>query len=221
MKFFVLDNPKPDSPEDRLGRSDAIKEEGFNVGEALRCPECDRFLTMLKWLPPYRIELESWGKHFADIAYFSDDLIVSQRFAALFQEHGLQGLSEFAPIEVVRVKYMRRRPKEELPRYYKAAVSYSSTTIDQKASGFVWKDESKICPVCLYDTLRRYDALIVKEDTWNGDDVFYARGGGAIMVSERFKTLCEQHSLKGMVFRDPDTESHDCYPWETRALRNG
>jgi hypothetical protein len=35
------------------------------------------------------------------------------------------------------------------------------------------------------------------------------------MVSERFKLFCERLGFLGVVFRSPDQESYDYYPWET------
>lgn len=177
MQFYVLRQPKPDSPEDRLGRSTAIKEEGSNFGDCVECPSCHSPLSMLKWLPPYRIELESWGKHYGDVADIGDDLIVSGRFVEVFTNSGLKGLTGFEPIEVIKVIHRRGRPKEPLPRYFKANVVRSATTIDQEASGFVWADKSKVCPVCLFDDLKRYRCLIVKEESLTGDDVFFPHGG--------------------------------------------
>jgi hypothetical protein len=217
MKFYVLATPKPDTPEDLLGGIRAIREEGFRTGEAVRCPRCNRPLSMLKWLPPFRIELESWGKEYGDFADLGEELIVSERFAQAFQRSGLHGLSVFEPVEVVKVIHHLERPKEPLPRYFTATVTLSPTTVDQHASGYVWADESKVCPICLWDNLKRFKRIVIKEETWNGDDIFFPRGGTRLMVSERFKSLCEQEDFQGVVFKAPDQESYDYFPWETQG----
>jgi hypothetical protein len=218
MKFYVLTKPKPATPEDLLCGTNAIKEEGHATGEALRCPECNRFLTMLKWLPPYRVELETWGRAYSDFADMGGrELIVSERFAHAFQQNGLKGLSAFHPVEVVKVIHRRGGLQEALPRYFQATVTLSPTTVDQQASGYVWADESKICPTCLRGKLKRYVRVVIKEETWNGDDIFFPRGGPALLVSERFKSLCEEHGFLGADFNSPDNESYDFYPWETHG----
>jgi hypothetical protein len=214
MNFYVLEQPRPDTPEDRLGGSDAIKEEGFNTGEALRCRQCNRFLTMLRWLPPYRIELETWGQEYGDVVRIADEMIVSERFVHLFQGSGLKGLSEFEPVEVFKVKRRRGKPKQPMPLYFTTTVTRSPTTVDQKASGYVWGDESSVCPVCLWDDLKRFKRIVIKEDTWNGDDIFFPRGGTRLLVSERFKTLCKQHALRGMVFSPAESYGYEYYPNE-------
>jgi hypothetical protein len=219
MKFFLLQQPKAGSLEDRLARSDALKEEGFNVGDCVRCPTCNRPLSMLKWLPPYRIELETWGKHYADVVEVGNDLIVSERFMQAFIKSRLTGLLSFEPVEVIKVVHRRTKPNGLLPRYYKAPVARSSTAIDQELSGYVWEDKSKVCPDCLFDTLKRYRSLIVNEATWSGEDVFYPRGGNGPLVSERFKAIVEDYGLQGIVFvpaESPET-GYDSYPWETET----
>jgi hypothetical protein len=214
MNFYVLDKPKPNTPEDRLGRSDAIREEGFNTGEALRCPRCNRFLTSLRWLPPYRIELETWGREYSDVVEIEDEMIVSERFVQLFRANGLKGLSEFEPVEVLNVKHRRGKPKQVMPRYFKTTVTLSPTMVDQKSSGFVWGDESAICSVCLWNNLKRFTRIVIKEDTWNGDDIFFPRGGYGPIVSETFKILCDQHAVRGVIFSPAKNYGYECCPWE-------
>ncbi len=217
MKFYVIDTPKADSAEGLLGGIRAIKEEGFATGEALRCPRCNRFLTMLKWLPPYRIELERWGSEYGDFADIGQEMILSERFVRAFQDSRLNGLSVFEPVEVVKVIHHEGRTKQPLPRYFTATVTLSPTTVDQQASGYVWADESKVCPACLFDRLKRFARIVIKEETWNGDDIFYPRGGPRLMVSERFKAFCERYASLNVVFRSPDQESYDYFPWETQG----
>ena len=101
-----------------------------------------------------------------------------------------------------------------MPRYAKATINLSPTAVDPKASGYVWRSESTVCPVCLWDDLMRFSRIVINEDTWNGDDIFYPRGGPRPMVSARFKDVCDEHGLLGAIFTDPDKVSYDYYPWE-------
>jgi hypothetical protein len=224
MKFFVLEEPRTDSPEALRGSTDAITEQSFNVGEATRCPRCNRPLTSLKWLPPYRIELETWGREYADVIPQGDDIIVSERFVQMFRNKGLRGLAEFDPVEVFKVKHRRGKIKQPILGYFKAAVSRSPTTIDQKASGYVWGNEFANCPVCLWGgKLKRFYRVVIKEDTWNGDDIFYARGGTRLMVSQRFKDAYEEQGLIGVIFLASETYGYEFCPneredWDVRVF---
>jgi len=217
MQFYRLKQPKLDSPEGLQAATDSVKEEGNNNGESVRCPTCNRPLSMLKWLPPFRIELESWGKHYGDVAEIGDDVIVSERFMQIFTSSGLQGFERFEPVTIIKVVHRRGKPKESLPRYFKAAVIRSTTTIDQEASAYVWEDKSKVCPECLFGTLKRHQALVIKEETWTGDDIFFPRGGNGPIVSERFKNVFDENRLLGAVFIPVEEAGYDNFPWETQS----
>lgn len=207
-----------DTPEDFEAGMDVIDAAGTKLGDGPRCPHCGRPTGLRRWLPPYRVELETWGRHYADIAETGDYLVVSDRFVKLFQEHHLQGLSDFKPVEVVKKTYRGRKPAEQPPSYFQALIPQSPTTIDQQASGYGWGDGSTLCPVCLRATLlKRYTGLVLDETTWNGDDVFFPRGSGQTMVSERFRTLCKDYMLRGMMCFEAEHFAVDFYPWEQQG----
>ena len=149
-QFYVLEEARPGSPEDDMGGTSALKEEGFEVGDAPKCPKCGRFIGMLTWLPPFRVEIETWGREFGDVVKAgANDLVVSLRFKQLYERHQLKGLLGFEPVEIVRVK-RHRKFNAELPKYFKASLVHSQASIDQNASGFEWQDDQPVCPECLW-----------------------------------------------------------------------
>jgi hypothetical protein len=216
-RFYRLREPRPGSPLDLLGRIDVAPEDGFNIGPAPKCSECGRLLGMLSWLPPFRLEIETWGRHFGDLARTGDELVVSQRFVEVFQKHGLRGIDHFEPVEVVRVICHGVKLQMPPPQYFKATIVRSSTTIDQEASGYVWENESNRCQVCLFDTLKRYRSTIVNITTWTGDDIFYPRGGYGPLVSSRFKAIFTEDGLYGAAFVPAEEEGYDFFPWELQG----
>jgi hypothetical protein len=218
MLFYVIDKPKPGSVEDQLARTDAVKEEGFNTGEAVKCPKCGRYLSSLVWLPPYRVELETWGREYGDIVDIGYNMIISERLAELCLQNSIQGFANFELIDILKVKYHRKIIAKTMPRYYKATVSLSSTEIDQESSGYIWRNKSAICPTCHWDDLKCYSSIVIKNDTWNGDDIFYPLCGTRLMVSERFKSMCENNLINGAIYIDPKMESYDYYPWEPNSI---
>lgn len=221
MRFYRIEQPKAGSRDDHTGRSDAIQEAGFNVGDSFRCPKCNRPLSMREWLPPYRIELETWGKHYGDVVEIGRDMIVSEHFRQIFTGSSLKGLLCFEPVQVVKVVHRRGKPTNPPPKYYKAEVIRSQTTIDQDASGFVWADKKNICSECLFDTLKRYRCLIVNEESWSGEDVFYPRGGMGPLVSERFREVFVENGMMGAVFIPSDSPEagYDSFPWESEDAK--
>lgn len=209
MNFYVLDTPKPDSAEDFLGRIDVLFAEGTKTGDFPVCPNCGFPAALREWLPPHRVEIETWGRHFGDWAFRGDNLVVSERFKRMFQANHMQGLSGFESVHVVRFLHRRKKPSEPPPHYFRAGISHSPTTVDQEASGYVWSNKSERCPECLMGgNVLRYSRLVVDGSTWNGDDVFWPRGGPCVLVSGRLKELCEKNEIRGMVFKDPMAESY-------------
>lgn len=78
--IYLLQNPGP------VGKAttDFLPSEPHNVGDAPRCPACNRFVGMLRWQPPFRVEVETWGSTFGDIAFGpGDSLLVSEGLASL------------------------------------------------------------------------------------------------------------------------------------------
>jgi len=205
QQFYILKQPLPESPEDQVGGTTAIQEKGFKVGEALKCPKCGLAIGMLAWLPPFRVELEMWGREFGDIIEVGgNDLLVSHRFKRLYEEHQLKGLIGFEPVEIVKIKRYRRS-NDELPEYLKTSAIRSQTCLNQEASGFEWQDNQPLCPECLLPqtsgTLRGYNGLIVKSGSWTGEDIFYPRGSPVyFIVSSRFRDVCVKNELKNVIF---------------------
>lgn len=218
MKFCVLDAPPPDSPEDIAGRIDVMQAEGANYGPGPRCKRCNLSLGSKTWLPPYQIEVETWGKQYGDVVRSGNDLIVSDRFREAYEQAGLTGLEAFEPVEVVKVTHRRGKPQETMPSYFKATIVRSRTTVDQEASGMVWEGDGELCPECLIGGLfKRRERLVIKAETWSGEDVFFPRGINCPVVSERFRTLFDQQGLVGAVLIPAEEDRVDFYPWETAS----
>lgn len=218
MRFYVLVRPKPGSAEDLRGGIDAIKEKGFRTGPAPTCAACDGFIGKLTWLPPYRIELETWGREYGDVDQPGNDLIVSDRFIDMFRKEDLQGLTTFDPVEVIRILHRRKKPQEAPPCYFKSTVKRTATTVDQEASGFEWEDSGSVCPVCLTgQLLKRFRRIIIRPETWSGEDVFFPKGSSQVIVTERFKAGFELAGLRGGVFFPAEDYGYDYYPWESQA----
>jgi hypothetical protein len=86
------------------------------VGDAPRCPRCGGPIGMRPSLPPIRIELETWGKRFGDVAIDAgNEVLVSERFKDAFQSVGLTGLSPFMPAEVVKAIARRGKVPASMP----------------------------------------------------------------------------------------------------------
>lgn len=216
MQFFVL-NQEPIT-ERQTARVDSLKAEGTKYGEAPHCDKCGQYVGMRSWLPPYRVELETWGLEFADVVSLGTDLLVSLRFKEAWKQSHLVGLSGFEAVEIVRIKRHRKaigRP----PPYFRAIVSQSHTAIDLATSGFEWVN-APTCSMCLLgDVIKRWKLTIIDQETWTGEDIFIARGlPGEIIVSSAFKGFCESNRFKGTTFVPAESFSHDFYPSGQTAI---
>jgi hypothetical protein len=210
--FYVLEEPRPGSREDDIGGTRASRAKGFQVGDAPKCPRCGRFIGMLTWLPPFRVEIETWGRQFGDVIKVGGcDLLVSSCFRQQYEMHRLKGLLNFYPVEIVKVKRHQRLDAEP-PEYFKTSVIRSRTAVDQEESGFEWEDDEPVCPECLWKeasgTLRAFKSVVLRTSTWTGDDICYPRGSPVnVVVSSRFRDVCVESELTNVVFLPTETYS--------------
>jgi hypothetical protein len=66
---------------------------------------------------------------------------------------------------------------------------------------------------------RLYKRIVLKENSWDGDDIFWPRGGPCVIVSERFKSAYLRHDLLGLEFKSLKDQWYDYYPAERPKLR--
>jgi hypothetical protein len=216
MKFFVLGSPK-------AGRGEAVTDfvpvDGASSGEAPRCTVCGKYVGMRPLLPPVRVELEGWGEFWGDVAFGpADQVLVSDRLKNAVADAGLNGFAHIDPLVVAKVK--RRRPSisGSPPEYWLATVARSGAMLDGSASGLE-RDDGAVCPECgLGGVIKRLRRVVLRPGTWTGEDVFFARGlPGTILVSERFKSLCEPAGIANCVLVEAETFGFDHYPQELSA----
>ncbi|XXF77948.1 hypothetical protein P2318_33585 [Myxococcaceae bacterium GXIMD 01537] len=194
-RFFTLaDNPN--------GRHDAhaLGVGPPNLADAPRCPRCNGIIGMLPWLPPYRVELETYGEALGDFVDCpGDDMLISERFAEAFRQEGLTGLSGFHPVEVVRVRRKRKGPRAiDVPRYLVVSPCFGHAAVDMARSR-IRHEKPVRCPECRYVGPDSIHGFSLEPGTWRGEDVFRPRGlPGRIVVSERFAQLAARLGLTNL-----------------------
>lgn len=187
MNFYVLRNPTVTQSTARAV-TDYVPVDPIVLGDAARCSGCGEFMTMMPWLPPYRVVLEVWTNTFGDIAFGPyGELLLTSNLVRAFEQSRLTGLQIQGPVEVIQIK--RRggaRVQTDSPSYLCAMPIVAHTKIDMAASGVETKDPI-YCADCQAGLLMRHARVVVDESTWSGEDIFYARGlSGLIITSERF-----------------------------------
>ena len=103
MRLFVLERHPEVSEVPAV--TDFLYADNSSMGEAPRCPVCEKYVGMLPLLPPIRVELETWEADFGDFAFGTgDELLISEAFRNLYHASGLKGPIYLGPAEVVKVK---------------------------------------------------------------------------------------------------------------------
>jgi hypothetical protein len=175
------------------------KVDPVNRGDAPRCPQCGDVIGMLTWLPPYRVDLELYGKHLGDFVEGPGyDLLISKRFADAFREEGLTGLLGFHPVEVLRVRRKRKGSKvTDTPLYFVVSACFGRAAVDVAHSRI--RSTAATCTECRAlepDTIHGFS---LEPGTWAGEDVFRPRGlQGGVVVSERFAEFVQRHGFTNM-----------------------
>jgi hypothetical protein len=198
QRFFVLEEGDVGSRYD----VNVEKVEPVNRADAPRCPHCGDIIGLLKWLPPYRVKLELHGDELGDfIKGPGNERLISERFAEAFRAEGLIGLEGFHPVEVVRVRSMRKRPRQPLsePRYFVVWPCFGRAAVDLVLNR-VRFSSPLTCTECRSTSIDATHGFVLDPGTWGGEDVFRPRGmQGRVVVSERFKDFVERHGLTNMV----------------------
>ena len=124
QEFYVL---KGRGGFDRDAGTEFVQHDPVNLGDAPRCPACGQYLGMRAWLPPYRVELITWGAQYGDLAFDSGSgFLMTTRFQVLYAAAGLKGLSDGLPVEIVRRIHHGRQlsPPPAIPIYDNPTVQY-------------------------------------------------------------------------------------------------
>jgi hypothetical protein len=193
-----------------------IRSEDFITGSAPTCASCKEPIGLRPWMPPYRAILEVWGNIYGDIVFDAgEELLVSENFVLLYGKAKLTGLTILGEVEIYKII----RPKgsysrSPVPKYYCVRPSRSRALVDIEASGLIYR-ELPICNECNEGFIIRYDRVVLKETTWSGEDIFFARGlPGIILTSERFRDFYESNGINGGQLIPARKYGYDFYPWD-------
>jgi hypothetical protein len=205
-RFFVLKDDMHGRYDTKFSKTEPVRREG-----APRCPQCGDPIGMKVWLPPYRVELELYGKEFGDFVEGPGyDFLMSERFAEAFRADGLTGLLGFHPIEVTRVSRGGNKSKALLvPRYFAVTACFGRGAVDDTRSR-LRRNKPVACAECRSTGIDSIHGLALEPGSWHGEDVFRPRGArGNILVSERFVQFAQRHGLTNMKLTPAGTFTWD------------
>jgi hypothetical protein len=213
MKFYVLDDPEvEDGQEPQLAVTDFVEADPVNRGSPPLCPVCHEPIGMLPWLPPYRAELQFWGREAGDIAigFGSGEILVSDRFRLLWERARLVGLSGFEKVEVVKTRsYGKKKGIKPSSDYYYVAIARSRAAVDDEASELV-RPQGLACQECRRGDPEWAKRIVLEKNTWSGEDIFYVRGlPGRIMTSERYRDFHVENEINNGILIEASQYSFD------------
>jgi len=201
MNFYILTN-RDFQTEKGHADTEWMTTDDVNLGAATRCPVCHGVIEGKLWLPPYKIELEMFTKQFGNVALGTGgvELVVDDYFKSNFENASLTGLEFIGEAEVVKLICRNGVKKKQLgaiPKYSVARIKYGCAAIDHKKSGSVFDDgDEPTCDYCRLGFIRYYPKIVIDENTWDGTDIFLARGIGAkIATSQRFKDWWDSYNF--------------------------
>ncbi|OJT19468.1 hypothetical protein BO221_34345 [Archangium sp. Cb G35] len=208
-RFFVLKNAMDSSHDTDFERSGRTIGE---AGEAPRCHLCGSFIGMRAWLPPRRGELTLYGTAFGDyIKGPGSGHLLSARFVEAFRAEGLTGLSDFDPVEIVRVRTRRRSAPKIPPPYFHTVPVFGGAAVDEARSR-IRRHKPIDCDWCRETNVPAIHGFTLEQ--WRGEDVFFARGmPGSPIVSERFVRFVERHQFTNMKLIPTEK-----YTWDPMGL---
>ena len=197
MRIWVLHRPaskKPWVEYSTVADSD--------MTDAPQCPVCGRFTGLLRWNPPFRVELEGRGSVWSDVAFGNtNDLLVSARFADALRSRDIKGAQFVGPTTTARADWHGQMPLGD-PAYEVVRAVLSVDAIDDVRSGVV-REDGPPCQVCrLAGVITKMEriALSTSSDVARLD-LFFARGlPGVLMCSERVVDTASQLTVVGASF---------------------
>jgi hypothetical protein len=215
MDFFVLETGVD------LAKSEAPtyfhQLKPVNRGEAPRCRACGRFIGMLSWLPPYRVELQVWAEQAGDLGSGGgDDLLISERLKRCIEESGVRGFVGFDPVAIERIKSHKRgrRVRVVPPPYYRVGVQRSEAAIDIARSELEGEEPIR-CPVCLdVGIIKRAKRIVLQPSPTPEEDVFRPRGLNLVLCSDRFRRCCAANRISNVILIPAQDYGFDFYPGE-------
>src|SRR5262245_4030137 len=102
MNFYVVQRRvKKHLPFDDAA-VDAFDPTRSKLGAPASCERCGKPTGWGEWLPPFKVQLETWGRRYGDIVELTraNEILVSERFRRVYESSGLVGLSGFEPVEI-------------------------------------------------------------------------------------------------------------------------
>ena len=157
-----------------------------------RCPKCNRPIGRRHWLEPRKVVLSK--PQYGDFVP-GGEYLVSENFKSAYEQSDLKGIREFVPVEISKVRYMRKTSPQP-PQYYVMNLKYSFAKIDLEKSFIKWgtPDPERMCSLCNpFGTVStEIRGLHIDAKNWGGEDIFHLHEIGGVYASQKFIDFCTE-----------------------------
>jgi hypothetical protein len=191
MSFFILNNHLFN--DDDYAISDRI--EPINRGDCDYCDLCGRPISLLKWLPPYKVRVTK--NRLGDFIFGdANPFLVSQKFNDLYIAGSFKGIASFSPVQL----YFRKQLLEAT--YFFPHIPPNHNKIDYDRCGITY-DPAAICPRCQLGG--KVDNSGMTGTYWLDEgaiteDVFENNAAGHYAFSQRLKDAMEAAGITNTLF---------------------
>jgi hypothetical protein len=158
-----------------------------------RCETCGRALSLLKWLPPYRVNLKQ-PRVIAEFSRGVFDFVVTDIVREGIEREGFTGVAEFHPLEVVRMGAHHKPGKYAVPKLFGVSVQRTQTRLDYGRSVESWRQRPAPdhCRACgpggggEGGVVEKFRGFFFESDTLVDADFFLPKNlNGSVFVSGR------------------------------------
>jgi hypothetical protein len=194
--------------------ADGSKGEPVTRGAAARCPICGIYISAIEWLPPFDVELELYDSEWEDVTPLpGNDFLVSRAYVDLHHRRGFTGLTEPALVNIVDVKYHKKRLRPPPPQYYVVRVLHSEIAVDETASGLRRAAKAVPCLRCGGGYVERFDRIVFAPFDREVPDWFIPRNLIRYIATDHVVTAIREAGLRGFTFIPCDQAMYDLYDY--------
>jgi hypothetical protein len=194
MQFYMMGDLRT---KDRTYDAEGSRMKPTGLGEASQCPNCNRYVSMLHWLPPYHTDIVVHGKQLGDVVDCSNaSILVSERFRDAWLAEELKGINEFSPLERLRIRPARLGKTR--PTYFHVSPGLFGTQIDVERS-LIEYSAPITCSKCKSGDIQSARGVVIDKASWTGEDLFFPWGmSGRVIVTERVRQIRDKYGLTNM-----------------------
>lgn len=163
------------------------------------CPKCGSPIGSLYWLEPRKVMLSK--PKYGDFIS-GNEFLVSEKVKTAYEKAALKGIKAFIPVEVAKVRYMRKTSPSP-PQYYTIDLEYSYAKVNKRKSIIKGQRDRRYCSLCMpfRSTKDRIKGIYIDDTNWGGEDIFHLHEMGmTVFASQKFIDFCLENEFTNFMY---------------------